>query len=217
MFLSAALFESWGLSRTQFEGETIIDVGSGSRMRGRYFHGTRLISVEPMAAALMEKLEQEKNAPMLREQNGEPVDLSHIDLFTHTHSVFAQPAEVRVCAVERQARLVFSINALDHGYNFQAIIANLGHLLLPCPSAALLIISVDLHNGQEEGYVSCFLFFSFPFHLLLLFSFLFCSFLSFPQLFSFLFFSFSNLLLFFSFSFFFSFLSSFLSSLSSSN
>ena len=43
------LFEGFGFKGNDFIGNKILDLGAGSKMRGRFFIGSKIIIIEPMA------------------------------------------------------------------------------------------------------------------------------------------------------------------------
>ena len=58
------------------------------------------------------------------------------------HEVFSSPAEVLIPSLVGRVDFIFSINVLDHCYNFNAIIGNLYAYLKP---GALAFLSFDEH------------------------------------------------------------------------
>ena len=136
---TARLFAKYGFTDDkEFEGEYVVDVGAGSRMRGIIFKGAKLVAIEPMSAILLNYISKsEKNA---QEQ-------SHMDFFKPSvvHQLYAQAAEQRVCELEGKVAFVFCINALDHSYApdlSRTAFLKMGEKLL----------SVDLEHAPRLGH-----------------------------------------------------------------
>ena len=122
---SARLWEHFGFRADQFAGQVIVDVGAGSKLRTRYFEGARIIAVEPLADRYR--------------------TLDFCDLHT-AEACFSVPGEALVLELVGRADAVLSINALDHGYDFDAAIQNIAAYLKPNSPAFL---SFDLHEKAD--------------------------------------------------------------------
>jgi 2-polyprenyl-3-methyl-5-hydroxy-6-metoxy-1,4-benzoquinol methylase len=123
------LFSSFGFRRDQFVGKVIIDVGAGSRLRGKYFSGARLIALEPLADRFMREIPWS--------------DLSD------AAEVVSQPAEARVDSLVNSADFVFSINVLDHCFDFQRIMENIHSYLR---ETGTVFLSFDSHTHTSAGH-----------------------------------------------------------------
>lgn len=105
---SANVAKDWqelGFEADAWKGKTVIDVGAGSRLRTLYFEGATLIALEPLAERYAAEVEWQ--------------DIDQAD------EMYAVPAEKLVPALVGRADLIVSINALDHGYDFETGIHNL--------------------------------------------------------------------------------------------
>jgi hypothetical protein len=82
-----------------------IDVGSGSRLRTLFFKGARIAAIEPLAQRFIAEVEWQ--------------DLDQ------AAEIYPVPAEEDIPELHNRADLVVSINALDHGFNFEQAIRNI--------------------------------------------------------------------------------------------
>lgn len=123
-----ALFQYWGFNWQSFVDQTILDVGAGSRLRTKYFRGTTIIAIEPLAFEFSR-------------------DLRWSDLY-EADEVYPVPAEslVENLATE-EIDAAFCINVLDHSFNAPLIISNIWQYLKP---GGLFILSVDTHAEPDE-------------------------------------------------------------------
>lgn len=124
---NAAFWERRGFSPDGWTGKFIVDVGAGSRLRTLYFKGARIAAIEPLADKFMAEVEWQ--------------DLDRAD------EVYAVPAEEGVAELHGRADLIVSMNALDHGYDFEAAIANISRYLKPDGVAHL---SFDPHDRPDD-------------------------------------------------------------------
>jgi 2-polyprenyl-3-methyl-5-hydroxy-6-metoxy-1,4-benzoquinol methylase len=120
-------WQALGLEPTGWEGKTIIDVGAGSKLRSLYFQGAELIVLEPLADRYVEEVAWH--------------DLDKAD------EMYSVPAEEFVPQLENRADLIVSINALDHGYNFEEGARNIRRYLKP---DGLALLSFDMHDQPDE-------------------------------------------------------------------
>lgn len=123
------LFSSFGFNKEQYAGKTIIDVGAGSRLRGKYFTGARLIAIEPLAEKFIE-------------------EIPWCDLKDATE-VISQPAEVLIATLVDSADFIFSINVLDHCFDFRKIMENIYSYLRP---TGIAFLSFDSHFHRSVGH-----------------------------------------------------------------
>lgn len=124
---TASLFEHFGFHPADYAGQTVLDLGAGSKLRTRYFRDARLIAVEPLADRFR-------------------ADISWCDL-DDADAVYSTPAEELLPECVGQADLVISINVLDHCYDFAQIIANITQYAKP---GGLLFLSFDKHLEADE-------------------------------------------------------------------
>jgi hypothetical protein len=123
---SASLWRHFGFRADQFRGQTIIDFGAGSRLRTRYFEDARVIAIEPLAD---------------RFRRLEFSDLGW------AAQCFSAPGEVLQPTLVGVADAVVSINALDHGYDFDTAVRNIAAYLKPHAGA---LLSFDLHDAADD-------------------------------------------------------------------
>ena len=123
---TARLWEHFGFRADQFAGQVIVDVGAGSRLRTRFFEGARIMVVEPLADRFR--------------------TLDFCDLHT-AEACYSVPGETLVPELVNQADVVLSINALDHGYDFDKSVQNIAAYLKP---GAPAFLSFDLHEKADE-------------------------------------------------------------------
>jgi hypothetical protein len=122
---SARLWEHFGFRADQFAGQVIVDIGAGSKLRTRFFEGARIMAVEPLA------------------DRYRTLDFCDLDV---AEACFSVPGEALVAELVGRADVVLSINALDHGYDFDAAIRNIAAYLKPDAPAFL---SFDLHEKAD--------------------------------------------------------------------
>ncbi len=122
---SARFWEHFGFRADQFAGQVIVDVGAGSKLRTRYFADARIMAVEPLADRYR--------------------TLDFCDLDTAA-ACFSVSGETLVPELVDRADVVLSINALDHGYDFDQAIRNIAAYLKPDAPAFL---SFDLHEKAD--------------------------------------------------------------------
>lgn len=122
-----SLFDSFGFNRDQFKGKTVVDLGAGSKLRCKYFNDARWVVIEPMADKCI-------------------AEIPWCDL-TDAAVVYSKPAEEFIPELENSVDLLFSINVLDHCYDFQKIVDN-AHKYLKKDGIAFL--SFDSHFVTDE-------------------------------------------------------------------
>lgn len=116
------LFDSFGFSRDQYKGKTVLDLGAGSKLRAKYFQGAKLIAIEPMADDCVREIPWS--------------DLSDAD------GLYSIPAEEFVEEIEGTVDLLFSVNVLDHCYNFEEICNNIYRYI---KKDGIAFLSFDVH------------------------------------------------------------------------
>jgi SAM-dependent methyltransferase len=126
---SKLLFSSFGFDPDQFSDKVIMDIGSGSRLKGKYFNKARLIVIEPLAERFLENLEWS--------------DLAEAD------ALYSVPAEELIDELKDCADFIFSINALDHCYDFGMVMQNIYEYLKP---GGLAFLSFDSHYHSTLGH-----------------------------------------------------------------
>jgi 2-polyprenyl-3-methyl-5-hydroxy-6-metoxy-1,4-benzoquinol methylase len=122
----ASLFEYFGFSSGQFAGRTIVDIGAGSHLITSFFQGAKIVAIEPLADRYLKQL------PSCGLRNA--------------WKVYSNPAETRIEELRSQADFVISINVLDHGVQFDAIVENIAFYLKP---GATAFLSFDSHDYVE--------------------------------------------------------------------
>ncbi|MFK7810735.1 MAG: class I SAM-dependent methyltransferase [Saprospiraceae bacterium] len=121
------LFDSFGFSRDQYKGKTVLDLGAGSKLRCKYFQGAKLIAIEPMADDCVR-------------------EIPWTDL-TDAEGLYSIPAEEFVPELEEQVDFLFSVNVLDHCFDFKDILKNIHRYLKP---DGLAFLSFDVHFVTDE-------------------------------------------------------------------
>jgi SAM-dependent methyltransferase len=121
------IFESFGFSEEQFEGETIVDLGAGSHLRTKFFRSAKIAAIEPLGDQYRANIEW--------------CDLGDAE---HYHST---PAEERVDSLGGQAVFANCMNVLDHAFEPDRILSNVNYYLRP---GGIFLLSVDLHDGQAD-------------------------------------------------------------------
>lgn len=125
--LTRELWERYGFASTGYEGKRVIDIGAGSRLRTLYFTGAEIVAIEPLADEFRAEVPWH--------------DLDKAE------AVYSTPAEAEIPELVGTADLVVSINALDHGFNFEDAIKNIAKYLNPGGSAFL---SFDQHHTPDK-------------------------------------------------------------------
>ncbi len=114
-----------GFTAEGWDGKLVVDVGAGSRLRTLYFKGARIAAIEPLADEFIAQVEWQ--------------DLDQ------AAEIYGVPAEKDIAELHDRADLIVSINALDHGYDFEAAIKNLRGYLKPDGRAYL---TFDQHEKR---------------------------------------------------------------------
>lgn len=124
---NAKMFNGFGYKPDSFEGGTVIDVGAGSRLRANYFINSKKYALEPLGQKYIDEVEW--------------CDLLDAD------EVLSVPIEEKIYKLEEQADFVFSINVLDHCYEFVKSIENIYSYLKP---NAVSFITFDCHEKTDD-------------------------------------------------------------------
>lgn len=123
------LFRSFGFLPSNFAGQVIVDLGAGSRMRGKFFLRARQVIIEPMADKCLS-------------------EIAWCD-FQDAEQIYSLPAEETIADLIGKVDFLFSLNVLDHCYDFEKIVWNVYQYLKPGGSAFL---SFDSHFETSVGH-----------------------------------------------------------------
>jgi len=121
------LFESFGYDKTQFDGKVIADLGAGSRLRSKFSLGAKIVAIEPLADRCVS-------------------DIAWCDL-QDAWKVYSKPAEEFIPELENSIDFLFSINVLDHCYDFPRIIENVYKYM---KGGAECFLSFDEHRYTDK-------------------------------------------------------------------
>lgn len=124
---SDRLFRHFGFEPRQFVGKTVVDLGAGSKLRTKFFQGSRLLVIEPLADRFLAE-----------------IDWTDLRDAAAVHSV---PAEQCVESLVGEVDLLVSVNVLDHCYDFGQIVDNIRNYLKP---DGLAFVSFDKHAVADE-------------------------------------------------------------------
>lgn len=124
---NVAFWERRGFVPDGWEGKLVVDVGAGSRLRTLYFRGATIAAIEPLADKFQAEVEWQ--------------DLDKAD------ELYALPAEKDIPELHGRADLLVSMNVLDHGYDFEAAVANVRRYLKP---DGLAHLSFDPHDKPDK-------------------------------------------------------------------
>ena len=119
-----SFFRGLGYKPTDFAGKIVADLGAGSKLRGKFFKD---IAIEPLADKFME-------------------EVAWCDL-KDAYKCFSLPAEQRIDEIAGTVDLLFSVNVLDHCYDFEVIIQNIFDYLQVGGTAML---SFDCHSRVDK-------------------------------------------------------------------
>lgn len=111
----------------EYSGKNVLDVGCGSKLRAKFFKNSFIYALEPLANKFMEEIDW--------------CDLSD------AHKVYSVPAEQLIPEIIGDMDLVFSINVIDHCYNFIDIVNNLYQYT---KNDGLCLLSFDLHDKIDS-------------------------------------------------------------------
>ena len=116
-----------GFEADAWAGKLIIDVGAGSRLRTLYFKGAKIAALEPLADKFAAEVEWQ--------------DIDKAD------EMYPTPVEKLVPELVGRGDLIVSINALDHGFDFETGIANIRQYAKP---EATVFLSFDQHEKPDN-------------------------------------------------------------------
>lgn len=116
-----------GFTAEGWDGKLVVDVGAGSRLRTLYFQGATIAAIEPLADEFIAQVEWQ--------------DLDQ------AAEIYGVPAEKDIVELHDRADLIVSVNALDHGYDFEAAIKNIRSYLKPDGRAYL---TFDQHDKPDD-------------------------------------------------------------------
>jgi len=119
------IFTYFGFSRDDFRGEYILDVGAGPRLRTKYFKDSLITAIEPLGYKFRQTFVWS-------------------DLYTVP--LYSSPIEKFIPDLIDEFDLVISINALDHCYDFNSAISNMGKYV---KDDGIIFVSYDEHNGLD--------------------------------------------------------------------
>jgi SAM-dependent methyltransferase len=118
---------TFGFERDGWNEKLIVDVGAGSRLRTRWFTGARVAAIEPLGEQFINEVEWQ--------------DLAGAD------ELYPVPAEQHIPELVGRADLIVSINALDHGYDFEGAVRNIRSYV---KDDGLVFLSFDQHETPDE-------------------------------------------------------------------
>jgi SAM-dependent methyltransferase len=116
-----------GFDHNDFRGKTVLDVGAGSKLRGKYFEDTTIIAIEPLADEFI------KSVPWH--------DLND------AATLYSLPAESLIEEQEGNSDFVFSVNVLDHCFDFEKIIQCIFKYL---KNDGLAFLAFDVHKEPDD-------------------------------------------------------------------
>ncbi len=117
------LFSLVGYTRESFRNKVVVDLGSGSKLRSRYFEGSKIVAIDPLNKQFLENIQW-----------------SDLD---KAYKMFSAPAEEFISEIENVADMVMCINVLDHTYDPEKILKNVYRYM---KSNAEFFLSVDLNE-----------------------------------------------------------------------
>jgi 2-polyprenyl-3-methyl-5-hydroxy-6-metoxy-1,4-benzoquinol methylase len=121
---NTALFKNhFNFNENDYINKNVLDLGCGSKLRSKFFKDSFIYALEPLANKFIEEIEW--------------CDLKD------AHKVYSLPAEQMVEELVGEMDLVFSINVIDHCYDFDVIVDNLYKYT---KSDGLCLLSFDLHD-----------------------------------------------------------------------
>jgi len=124
---TARLFRFFRFGPDDFEGCVVLDLGSGPRLRSKFFKNAKIVAVEPLAERFL-------------------AEIGWCDL-QDAWRVHPEPAEKMIPELEGQADFIMCINVLDHTYDPLHILLN---ARLYLKASGQMLLSVDLHDKADE-------------------------------------------------------------------
>ena len=113
----------FGFNENEYNGKNILDLGCGSKLRAKFFKNSFIYALEPLADKFI-------------------AEIDWCDL-RDAHKVYSSPAEKLIPEMVNNMDLVFSINVIDHCYDFNIIVNNLYQYT---KKGGLCLLSFDLHD-----------------------------------------------------------------------
>ena len=113
----------FGFNEDDYIGKNVLDLGCGSKLRAKFFKDSNIYALEPLAEKFMGEIEW--------------CDLKD------AHKVYSYPAEMLIEELVDEMDLVFSINVIDHCYDFEKIVTNLYKYT---KKGGTCLLSFDLHD-----------------------------------------------------------------------
>lgn len=126
---TARLFAHWGFSPTDFAGQTVVDLGAGSKLRSKYFDDADIVALEPLADKFMREAEW--------------CDLDD------AREVYSCGGERNIQGLVEEVDFIMCINVLDHAYSYEQVLDNVADYLKP---GGRFLLSVDLHEGEPADH-----------------------------------------------------------------
>jgi 2-polyprenyl-3-methyl-5-hydroxy-6-metoxy-1,4-benzoquinol methylase len=123
---NSRLWTMLGFKSDQYTGKTILDVGAGSKLRGKFFSNATLWAIEPLGDKFVKEVAW--------------CDLKEAD------RLYSCPAEEMIVDIAYQCDFVFSINVLDYCFDFKQIVENIYHYVKP---EGLVFLAYDSHNKVD--------------------------------------------------------------------
>lgn len=117
------LTNEFEFDENSYEGLHVLDLGCGSKLRSKFFKNSKIHALEPLASRFIS-------------------DIPWCDL-NEAHAVYSNSAEDDIIEIHGIIDLIFSINVIDHCFNFNTIINNCYKYLTPNGTCFL---SFDLHD-----------------------------------------------------------------------
>tara|TARA_B100001996_G_C18669631_1_gene596176 strand:+ start:3255 stop:3899 length:645 start_codon:yes stop_codon:yes gene_type:complete len=127
---SKLLFNYFGFDENSFKGKNILDLGAGSKLRTKFFNGSKIFVIEPLADDFIKKIEW--------------CDLNDAE------EVYSIASEEYVPELENKIDYIFCINVLDHCYDIDKIIYNCTKYL---KKNSIACLSFDIHDEDiDDGH-----------------------------------------------------------------
>lgn len=120
------LFRNLGFSSDDFKGAVICDYGAGSRLRAKFFDAY-IVAIEPLADRFIE-------------------EVPWCDLKS-AQELYNMPAEDLVPGLNGRVDFLFSINVLDHCFDFERCIDN---AISYMKSGGTMFLAFDCHERTDE-------------------------------------------------------------------
>lgn len=126
---SEIIFKTAGFRQDQWKNRRILDIGAGSKSRAFYFQSAKVTVLEPLADRFIR-------------------EISWCNL-GKAEKILSCAAAKRNRNLQNKYDFIFSINVLDHCFDFECIIENIANYLKPKGEAFL---SFDTHTVTDEQH-----------------------------------------------------------------